>query len=152
MDEPALHRHFAAKCFNDTWALLDKPDRTAADDRLMRETAHASLYHWLRRDDCGPTNLSVGLWLLSRVYASLGRAAAAAKIAEECLALSEAESLPPFYQGYAHEAAARAAQLAGDPTSAERSLAAARAQLEQVADEEEAKLLRADLEALATSC
>jgi hypothetical protein len=40
-----LHRRLAAQWFNETWALLDKPDRTPADDAMMLHKAHASRMH-----------------------------------------------------------------------------------------------------------
>lgn len=30
-DLDAAHRHFSVACFNQAWALLDKPDRTPRD-------------------------------------------------------------------------------------------------------------------------
>ena len=146
MDEATAHRFFSSKCFNDTWGLLDKADRTPEDDRLMREMAHASLLHWLRRQDCEPKNLSIGLWLVSRVYATLGDGANAARYAEECIAISE--GLGAFELGYGFEAAARAAQLLEDRGAFDAHLDRAKELLEEVGDAEEKKLLGADLEEL----
>jgi hypothetical protein len=35
----------AGQLFNQTWRLLDQPERTRADDDRMIHTAHASRYH-----------------------------------------------------------------------------------------------------------
>ena len=51
MDESKAHRYFSADCFNATWDLMEKSDRTSDDDEMMRAMAHASLFHWLKRDD-----------------------------------------------------------------------------------------------------
>jgi hypothetical protein len=34
-DISAAHKYFAAHCFNAAWDLIDKPGRTAEDDRMM---------------------------------------------------------------------------------------------------------------------
>lgn len=142
------HQFFSADCFNRVWGLLDKKDRSDEDDRLMRETAHASLFHWLNREDVQPTNVSVGLWQLSRVYAVLDRPAEARQYAEECVSVSEEAKLPPFYLGYGYEAAARAARVAGDSADQECYRKEALAALENVSDPEEKALLEADLKDL----
>lgn len=114
----------------------------------MREMAHASLFHWLQREDCDPSKISVGLWLVSRVHAVLGNGGVAAMYAEECLEISQVNALPPFYLGYAFEAAARAARERGAEEEFNQFLEKAEAQLEKVAEQEERALLAADLEAL----
>lgn len=142
------HRFFSAHCFNEVWGLLEKPDRSVEDDRLMREMAHASLFHWLQRDDATPTNLSVGLWQVSRVYSVLNHPVEAMNYAEECLELSELERLSPFCLGYAHEAVARAAKVGDDGEECARALERARECLARVEDAEERSLLEADLAGL----
>jgi len=54
------HRQHSVECFNRVWALLDQAERTAEEDQLMCEMAHASLFHWLRRDDKTAGNESIG--------------------------------------------------------------------------------------------
>jgi hypothetical protein len=39
-------RRLAATLFNHVWDLMEKPDRSAADDDEMLHGAHASRYHW----------------------------------------------------------------------------------------------------------
>lgn len=145
-DAAAAHRFFAAQCFNEAWELIEKPDRTPADDRLMVALNQASIYHWLQRPDCDARHLSIGYWQASRVQAVLGNASEAQRHAEVCLSFSD--GLPPFYRGYAHEALARAALLAGDEARVrvhqEQALALA-TQVEAAADRD---LLLADLAAL----
>ena len=145
------HKFFAANCFNQTWELLDKKERTTEDERLMLSAAHASLYHWLNRKDCVPENLSVGLWQLSRVHAVLNDSDISERYAKECIEISEAEKLPPFYIGYGYEAAARAAKLQGATNEFSRWLQKAEAQLEQVEDEADRGYLAADLDELRTT-
>ena len=147
-DLAAAHRHFAAACFNGAWDLLERPNRTPDDDVRLLAAAHASLWHWLQRPDCSPRNLSVGYWLLSRVYAVLGNAAESRRYG--LLSLRTAQGEPPFYQGYAHEALARAAHAAGDSQLVELHLIEARRFAEQVAEADERAMLENDLALPAT--
>jgi hypothetical protein len=142
-DASPAHRHFAAHCFNQAWALIDKPARTPADDEAMELAALASLWHWTQRPDCTDLNRSVGHWLASRVYALLGRGADAVRHADRCMAYSG--GLPPFYEGYAHEASARAALAAGDPTRCREHLERARRLAAAVTESDERDLLERDL-------
>tara|TARA_R110002096_G_scaffold173997_7_gene349618 strand:+ start:5917 stop:6369 length:453 start_codon:yes stop_codon:yes gene_type:complete len=142
-DDQNAHQQFSTSCFNGVWELLEKKGRSEADDEMMREMAHASLFHWLKRDDCRPQNLSIGYWQLSRVYAALSKAEAARVYGERCLKVSE--DLPPFFLGYAHEALARAAKIGGKDDAFAEHLATAKTQAEQVENEEERQLLVADL-------
>jgi hypothetical protein len=147
MDLPRAHRHFAAACFNRTWDYLRKTDRTPEDDEQMVLLSTASLWHWTQRDDCTDRNRGIGHWQLSRVYAVLGDAAAARRHGERCLEYSRTDA--PFYLGYAHEALARAALVAGDAASFHEHLASAQRLLAAVTDREERELLEPDLKELA---
>ena len=110
--------------------------------------AHASLFHWLRREDVEPVNLSIGLWQVSRVHAVIGEGVEAARYAEECVALSGDNNLPPFYIGYGHEAAARAASLCGEDEKLAHHLNAAEVLAEKIEDAGEKEALSADLQEL----
>lgn len=146
-DLARAHRWFSADCFNHVWALLEKPDRTADECERMVSLAHASLAHWRERADCTAQNLSIGYWQVSRVYAVLGQAENARRYGELCLAASAGE--PPFYLGYAHEALARAAKLAGNAASAAEHLAKAQMLAAKVTDAGERGALEGDLTGLA---
>lgn len=146
-DLAAAHRFFSAHCFNAAWDLIDKPDRSADEDRAMAALTHASIYHWAQRPDVSPLHLSVGYWQAARVAALLGHADEARRHAETSRAF--AEGLAPFYRGYAQEALARAARLAGDTAAAAEHLAHARRHAADVADGGERALLERDLDELA---
>src|SRR5580765_5025390 len=145
-DVAAGHKYFAAHCFNKAWDLLEKLDRTAEDDRLMVALNQASIYHWLNRPDCEPKHLSVGYWQASRIQAIVGNALEARRHAEVCLSYSVA--LEPFLLGYAHEALARAALVAGDTGAATKHLTLAYDQAALVVREHDRELLVKDLEGL----
>ena len=70
-EEKDLHRKFAVNCFNGTWDLIEKKDRTPEDDTDMIHMAHASRYHWGQIGT--PLNFARGDWQISRVYAILGQ-------------------------------------------------------------------------------
>jgi hypothetical protein len=145
-DVAAAHKYFAAHCFNKAWDLLEKSDRTAEGEHLMVTLNQASIYHWLNRADCEPKHLSVGYWQASRIQAIVGNAAEARRHAEVCLSYSVA--LEPFFLGYAHEALARAAHVAGDTSAAAKHLTLADEQAALVVRAHERELLVKDLEGL----
>ena len=143
-----LHRRLAAQLFNDTWVLLDKPDRTADEDVRMIHTAHASRWHW---EQVGtPLNLLIGEWQCSRVYATLKRGEPAIFHARRCLGLAQRNSISGFHLATAHEAMARALTLLKEPAAAEH-LRTARDLLKVVTNKEERRTLEQDLASIAPS-
>ncbi len=147
-DLDAAHKHFSVACFNQAWALLDKPDRTAEDDEQMVRLSLASHWHWTQREDCEPTNISVSYWQTSRIYAVLEQAENARRYAQKCLDVSQGEDISSFYLGYAYEAMARAEQVAGNREEMGKYLEEARRVAETIADPEEKKWLVDDLESI----
>lgn len=145
-DIEAAHRYFASQCFNRAWELIDKTDRTPEESEQMLLLNQASLWHWTQRADCQPQNLSIGYWQASRIHAILGRAAEAKCNAELCLAHTPQDD--SFLMGYAHEALARAASTAGDTSTADQHREQAMKFAGMVADDEDRRLLAADLETL----
>lgn len=145
------HVKESVECFSTVSNWIYGKERNPEDNLRMRETAHASLYHWLNRDDCKPVNLSIGLWQVSRVHAILGEGATAMLYAGECIDLSETNSLSPFSIGYGYEAAARAARVSGGLESYAAYLGKAEEQLGKVDDAEDRKYLEEDLSELKTA-
>lgn len=137
------HRYFATECFNRAWTLIDKPERTAAENEQMFLLTLVSLWHWTQRHDCTPRNLSIGYWQAARVSALLGQGGTAAYYAGRCLESSAQE--PPFYLAYAHEALARAALVDHDLPRLHDHLAQAATLTAQVEDPEERAMLEKDL-------
>lgn len=139
-------RRLAASLFNAVWELLETEDRTTADDDRMLHMAHASRYHW---GQIGPApRLARGEWQCSRVYAVLRRAEPCLHHAQRVLDICQAEGIGDFDLAFGYEALARGHAIAGDAAAAramtERALAAA----EQISDEEDRKILLADLETI----
>jgi hypothetical protein len=147
-DMDVVNEYFSVECFNRAWDLLDKPTRTPEQNQQMIQLSIASLWHWTQRGDCTDTNLSIGYWQTSRVYAVAGLAEEAHRYGELCLEVSQKPGVPPFYLGYAHEALARAARVAGDSKVAQQHLAEARRIADAVPDPEGRAQLLTDLDAL----
>ena len=113
-----LHRKFAVDCFNGTWDLMDKTDRTPADDARMVHMAHASRFHW---GEIGtPLNFARGDWQLSRVYALLGQGENALRFGKSSLHLCQENNIGDFDLAFAYEAITRAFALLGDVENTEK--------------------------------
>ncbi len=141
----SVHRRLAARFFNETWGLLDKPDRSAADDLRMIHMAHASRMHWEFAGS--PLNRNVGEWQISRVYSTLGMKEPALYHAENSLRIAVENGLAPFLLGYSYEGMARAKAIAGDSAAGEY-VAKAEELLHQVDDAHDHALLKTDLAAI----
>ena len=117
-DASKAHRYFSAHCFNRAWELIEKAERTPAENEQMIRLSQVSLWHWIQRDDCTRANLSIGYWQVSRIYAILGRADDARRYGQLCLEQSDRDA--PFLVAYAYEALARAEKTAGNGAMAEK--------------------------------
>ena len=147
-DVAAAHRYFSAECFNRAWDLMDKPERTPAENEEMVRLSLTSTWHWTQRPDCTPQNLSVGCWQTSRIYALLGRARLARHYGQLSLEAIQAAGGLPFYLGYAFEALARAEWVAGDAAKTAEYLALAQEAAGRVPDADARAALLADLESI----
>ena len=145
-DLTSAHNFFSADNFNKTWEFIDKTDRSHEDDLNMLHTAMASLWHWAQREDATAENLSVGYWQVSRVFCLIGQADLARTYGR--MSLKQAESLEPFFKGYACETLARAELLANNRVIMLEYLNKARQLAQFVTDEEDKQLLLKDLETI----
>ncbi|WP_026691731.1 hypothetical protein [Alteribacter aurantiacus] len=123
------HKKQAVHNFNSTWDLIEKEERTTADDLLMIHMAHASRFHW---GEIGtPIEFARGEWQISRVYALTGMAESALYHAKHCLEICTDNRIGDFDLAFAYEAIARAYHTANDRIQYERYLEKA----EQAADD-----------------
>jgi len=137
------HRAFARSLNGLVWRLLARSGRSADDDARMVDAAHASQYHW--REAGGPP-ATRGEWLVSHVYAVLGRAEPALHHARRCVELAGAEpGAADFDHAYAAEAMARALAGAGDLGQAAGWHSRATAAGTTIADDEDRKIFTEDL-------
>jgi hypothetical protein len=143
LDLSLAHRYFSAECFNRTWTLIEKAERTKVDDEAMVLCALASLWHWTQRADCTNRHLSIGYWQVSRAYALAGEGDNALRHGLRSRAL--AEGLSPFLVGYAHEAIARAAVVLKDEKAFGENLRLAKSYVSAIASNEDRGLLERDL-------
>jgi hypothetical protein len=142
--ERAWHRRFAVACFNTTWTLLEKADRTPAEAEEMIHAAHASRFHW---GQVGMVvNYARGEWQIARVYAVLGRGEPALHHAQRCLATCEEHHIGDFDLAYAYESLARAYAIEGRPLEATRYLQLAEQAGEQIANPADRRMLFNDLQ------
>jgi DNA-binding transcriptional MerR regulator len=146
--DPATRRQMAKDLFNHTWTLLEKADRTPAEDDEMIHSAHASRYHWGEPGVGETVNLSRGEWQCSRVYAVLGRAEPALWHARRCVEINEAGGYADWDIASAYEAMARAYVTAGDLTQVAEWKAKATAALDDIADQDDRDLIEGDLATL----
>lgn len=144
--DPELERKAAVGLFNFVWTLLEKEQRSPAEDDLMIHAAHASRLHWERPGT--PVNHARGEWQVSRVYAVLGRAEPSLHHARRCLELCEEHGIGDFDLAYAYEALARAHGVAGAREKASRYAELAREQAERVPDPDDREHLLEDLATL----
>lgn len=139
------HRYFAAEAFNQCWELMNLPSRDRLQTREMIRLAEASCWHWQCSPDRTPQNDAISYWQLSRVYALAGEASTALYYALEGVKVVRAESLEPFYVGYAWEAAARAYLLSGMDSKGKEALKRAHNAVNRVKDPASKAALELDL-------
>ena len=143
-------RQLGVELYNSSWALLEKAERTPAEDDELLHQAHASTYHWLEAPECEPKNRARGEWLCSRVYSVVGRAEPALHHARRCLAIVEShpENMEDWDVAFAYEALARASSVAGRSEDAERFAQHARKAVAAVADPEDREHVEEALQTL----
>jgi len=138
----------AAQLFNETWRLMEQEGRTRQDDDRLIHTAHASRCCWGQVPAVTPAHLARGEWLISRVYAVLGRPEPALYHARRVLDLCQENGIGDWDLAFAYEALARAHAVAGDAVDARAHTDRALAAAQDVAEDEERDLLLADLETI----
>jgi tetratricopeptide (TPR) repeat protein len=153
MDQPDFdlqdaHRYFSASCYNAAWDLIEKKNRSKQEDDEMIRLGLAATWHWTQRADVTDTNLSIGYWQASRIYAILGQVENARQYGQTCLELSQKDGVPPFYLGFAYEALARSESIAGNVEASREYLRQAVQIAGILSDEEEKRMLMEDLNEL----
>lgn len=137
---------FAKRINGQTWAILDNPDRTQAEDEALLHAAHASLYHWLQ---VGTTlHHQRGLWLIARVHVVMRNAADALYYARRCLELTEQhrDLMEDFDIAFAYEGMARASALAGEQEHARSYHHRAEQAGQEIVDQEDRDIFFVELQ------
>ncbi len=112
----------------------------------MLTVAFASRHHW--REAGEARNFAISDWQISRAAAVLGYADLAEEYGQRSLEIASGAHLGPFYEGYAHEALARAAGLAGNRDLKAKHLDIAYTMLDQIDEASEREMLGPDLDEL----
>lgn len=144
LDEAQLA--FAKASFNSLWGLLEKPDRSAEEDREMLLAAFTSLYHW--RAVGTAVQEQRGSWMISRVYQVLGKAHDALEWALCCYEITQKypSEMKDFDLAYAEEGLARAYALSGDKHKALKHRQKALELGEKIKDPEDKEIFTGDLQ------
>lgn len=137
------HRSQAIECNNSVWEIIDKAERTPADDEEMLRRAYASAYHWQRAKGRGPENEARAVWLLSKVHLLAGLPERALHYGDRCLAQCADHGLADFDLAYALECRARALRALGRESEAMAEWEKAKAV--PIADPEDLAIVEADL-------
>lgn len=140
------HRYFSSSCFNAVWDLIDKNQKTKEEIETMIHLTHTSFWHWTEVPEVTPTNLSVGYWQLSRVYALVGNGKEALYYGNRSLEVSLENRLEPFYIGYSYEAITRAYEILHETALKKENLDKAMEHCEKITEEENKNLLKSDLD------
>lgn len=140
------HRTFAPRFFNRTWELMDQGGLDVEERDEMLSSAFAQRAHWYQVGNA--RNRAIADWQVSRAAVLAGYPSLARHFAERSLLVAAALD-DPFVAGFAHEAIARAAALVDDAATFEAHLASARELALRVDDEDERRVLTADLEEMA---
>ncbi len=140
------HKHFAKSINGRVWELLEKPDRSQADNDEMLHAAHACTYHWKWIGTA--VHQQRGEWLISHIHAVLGHANEALRYAERCFELTQMhkEVMKDFDIAYAFEGLARAHAMLGDQKMAEEFLYLAEQAGNGIANEEDKSIFMSDFD------
>ena len=136
----------AATLFNRVWELLERAERTSADDDEMINAAHASRYLWTDIGDA--QNWAIGDWQVSRVYAVLGRGEPAVHHARRALDHAVQVEGQPWVLASAYEGLSRAYAVAGDRAAAVEWKQKAEERLTMVDDADDREIVERDLATL----
>ena len=142
---PAEHRKLAIEANNSTWELLDREPSSLSEQDIeeMTRRAYAAAYHWTRAENATVVNEIRASWLIAKVWIHQSRGDIALPISDRCIELCSANSVKDFDLAYVYEAKARSLACIGDVEGARE--AKKFALNIEVADEEDRKLVQADL-------
>jgi len=139
-------RRLSADLFNGVGQLLEKEDRSIAEDDRMLHMAHASRFHW---ENVGTAaNLARGEWQCSRVYAVLRRPEPALFHAQRVIDHCKDNGIGDWDLAFGYEALARGHAVAGDVEAARAATEQALAAVEEIAEEDDRSLVLGDLETI----
>lgn len=140
------NKSIAIELFNQTWNLIEKKDKNQSEIDRMINAVHATRYHWEIAGEA--VNIARGEWLISRVYALLGRGEPCWYHASRCLALTLENDLKDFDLAFAYESRARAAMINKDKVEAAKYLTLAQDAGELIANPDDKDYFFSELKTL----
>jgi hypothetical protein len=142
---PTDHRKLAVEANNSTWEFLDRePSSLSGQDiEEMTRRAYAAAYHWSRAESATVVNEIRASWLIAKVWIHQSRGDLALPIAIRCIELCLANNVSDFDLAYVYEVKARSLACLGDIGGAREAKQSA--QQIDIADDEDRKLVQADL-------
>lgn len=143
MDAEAWHTVTAKETFNAAWDLIDRNDRTDAEDADLLVVAMASRYHWGQVG--GEEQQMVGDWQIAHAASLVGHGSLALRFASSALARAEANGFDDWRLASCYEGMARACATAGDEVGRDKYVQQARAVLETVPDPEDREVVESQL-------
>ncbi|NHK29841.1 MAG: hypothetical protein FK730_00720 [Asgard group archaeon] len=141
-----IHKKLAVDAFNNTWALIDKKDRTQEEIDDMIHTAHASRYHWGKIGE--PIHFERGEWQISRVYSLVNQPEAALYHAKRCLDICLENNIGDFDIAFAYEAMARANAVAGKTKEKDEFLQRAKEAAENIKKKDDKDYFLSELKSI----
>jgi len=143
--EDKLHHYLGIELNIQTWNLLCQKKRTDEDNMRMIQFAKGSLFHWELSPVWEPVNTQRGEWMLSHVFAVLGKGELALQHAEKCMELTKKHKFDGFDLGYAYESMARAYACMGKTEEYKKFYNLAESTGNIITDEEDKKIFLSDL-------
>ena len=142
---PAEHRKLAIDANNSTWEFLEREpgSLSALDSEEMTRRAYAAAYHWSRAENATVINEIRASWLIAKVWIHQSRGDLALPISIRCIDMCLANNIADFDLAYVYETKARSLACMGDIDGAREAKQSA--SLVEIADEEDRKLVQADL-------
>jgi hypothetical protein len=138
-----VHRQLAKQLFNQAWELIELPDRTPEQDRLMLVTACSAWLHW---DAIGTEEKrAVADWQVAHVASLLGYGDLALAHASAAFERTEAGDVPDWMRASALEGLARAHAAAGHQAERDGYLRRATDALSDIEEDEERELIASQI-------
>ena len=139
LNPESWHRYFAIENNNLAWSLAAKPSRTPTEAAKMLDAAHAASLHWSVVGN--ELNVMRANTLLAEVHALMGFGQSAFKLAEEIREFFLERETADWELAFVHAIHAHAACAAGVPEKHRDSYFAAIAAIDQIADEEDRRIV-----------
>jgi hypothetical protein len=137
------HRTVAAECYNHSWDLLDRTDRSQDEDFELLTSAFTSRYHWSFVG--GPEQWAVSDWMVSRAAAVIGEGSLSLAFAQRANDAVQEFDAPDWLVASTAEGLARAYAALGSEQDRDVWLNNAESLVEVIADEESRELIASQL-------